>query len=223
MHKRHWISRLSANLFIACYVSCLAWGVAAHALKMGLSGNTLSYYVVWDMFCGWQAYDNRTHLIAEGRSGQYYDLRAPWGEFCPFGSTARIHYDVSNRLVPKHIRNVLKHTTHEPIDRVYVVQEIWPKQFNIPDRLWGTYFEEPCERISYFNLRAICSESGSVLNSYPDWYARQTMQSISDNPRLQLAARRAQPFINTFASPVRDSLAQSPSFESVGGEMLNTN
>ncbi|MGB4740774.1 MAG: hypothetical protein WBH50_21440, partial [Fuerstiella sp.] len=51
--------------FIGVYVSFLSWGVMAHALKVGTCGNTLSYFVVWDMFCGWTAWDARTHIIAE--------------------------------------------------------------------------------------------------------------------------------------------------------------
>ena len=72
-----------AGLFMGCYLTVLSCGIVGHALKIGLAGNTLSYYVVWDMFCGWQAYDQRTHLIAESDSGKYYELREPWGEFCP--------------------------------------------------------------------------------------------------------------------------------------------
>lgn len=215
--------RILSGLFIFCYLSWLAWGIGAHVLKIGLDGNTLGYYVVWDMFCGWQAYDNRTHLLAEGVSGQFYEVRAPWGEFNPFGNVARVHYDVTNNLVPKHIRNVLRNTSHEPIDRVYVVQEIWPKQFNIPDTLWARYFEEPQDRNSYFNLRAICSDRGSLLNSYPDWYAAQTLKAVADNPRLQMSARQATPFYDTFIRPNRGEESRASEFQSVSDGGLSTN
>lgn len=217
------IQRVLAGVFIAGYLGWLAWGIGAHVLKVGLYGNTLGYYVVWDMFCGWQAYDNRTHVIAEGASGTFYEVRAPWGEFHPFGNVPRVHYDVTNNLVPKHIRNVLKNSSHEPIDRVYVVQEIWPKQFNIPDELWARYSEEPLDRISYFNLRAICSDRGHVLNSYPDWYAAQTLNAVADNPRLQLAARRATPYYNTFIRPNRGEESRSSEFHAASEGLLSTN
>ncbi len=217
------ISRVLSSLFICCYLTALAWGIGAHVLKTGLDGNTLGYYFVWDMFCGWQAYDNRTHLIAEGVSGQFYDVRPPWGEFHPFGNVPRVHYDVTNNLVPKHIRNVLRNSDHEPIGRVYVIQEIWPKQFNLPGQLWSRYYEEPQDKMSYFNLRAICSDRGNVLNSYPDWYAVQTLKAVSDNPRLQLAARRATPFYNTFIRPAHGEESRATEFQSVAGNMLSTN
>ena len=218
-----YIRRIVSGLFIGAYLSWLSWGIVAHVLKMGLNGNTLGYYVVWDMFCGWQAYDNRTHIIAQGHSGQYYEVRAPWGEFKPFGNVPRVHYDVTNNLVAKHIRHVLKNTAHEPIDRVYVVQEIWPKQFNIPDSLWSRYFDEPLDRISYFHLRAICSDRGNILNSYPDWYAMQTLNAVADNPRLQAAAQRATPYYNTFIRPNRGEAPRSSEFQTVSDGMLSTN
>ena len=207
------ISRTISTTFIAAYIGCLCFGILAHVMKVGLNGRTLSYFVVWDMFCGWEAYDNRTHIVAEDIHGQYFEVKPPWGEFTPFGHVPRVHYDVSNSLVPRHIKNVLSHTSHPEIDRVYVIQEIWPKQFNIPDHLWSQYFEESRDRMSYYNLRAVCTESGTVLNSYPDWFVAQTLKSVADNPRLQLAAKRAQPYYNTFVNPSRTAAAASPVFQ----------
>lgn len=218
MRLRQW----SAVLFITCYLGCLCWGIGAHALKCGLQGNTLGYYFVWDMFCGWQAYDNRTHIIAEGASGNYYDVREPWGEFCPFGPTGRIHYDVSNQLIPKHIDLVLRHTAHEPIDRVYVVEEIWPKQYNVPDRLWYQFYNEPPDRVSYYNLRAVCAENGRLISSLPGWFDRQTLNAVADNPRLAQAAAEAVPFYNTFVTPMAGQ-SGSREFRTAAGAGVNTN
>lgn len=204
------IGRSLSATFIVLYLSCLCLGIGAHAMKVGLSGRTLSYFFVWDMFCGWEAYDNRTRLVAEDIHGQYYDVRPPWGEFHPFGHVGRVHYDVSNNLVPKYIRHVLSHTSHPAIDRVYVVQEIWPKQFNLPNELWNRYYEEPRDPTSYYNLRAVCSSTGTLLNSYPDWFVAQKLKSVADNPRLQLAAQRAQPYYNTFVNPSRAAATSSP-------------
>lgn len=219
MQVRRWLS----GLFIVAYLGCLVWGVTAHSLKYGLQGNTLSYFVVWDMFCGWQAFDNRTHLIAEGRSGQYYEVSCPWGEFTPFGNVPRVHYDVSNNLIPRHVDNVLAHTDHEPIARVYVVQEIWAKQYNVPPALWEKYFSEPREKVSYYNVRAVLSERGGVLNSYPDWFDQQTLIAVSDNPRLQMAAQRAVPFYNTFIKPSQGADASSRTLQSAQSFEPNTN
>lgn len=218
MRVRRWIS----GLFITSYLLALAWGIAAHALKVGLQGNTLSYYFVWDMFCGWDAYDNRTHIIAEDASGNYYDVREPWGAFTPFGDVDRINYDVSNSLVPRHIEHVLNHSSHPPIDRVYVVQEVWPKQFNVPDALWTRYFHEPKEKVSYFNLTAICNARGIPFETYPDWFNTQTLQAISDNPRLQRAAQQATPYYNTFFNPSA-ARSEDATFLNSTGTGMSTN
>lgn len=195
------IRSCAAGFFIIAYLGCLTWGVAAHALKVGLSGNAASYYCVWDMFCGWQAYDNRTHILGEDEDGNFYAVEEPWGAFNPFGDVARINYDVSNSLISRHIRHVLEHSSHPPIDRVYVIQEIWPKQFNVPDHLWARYFHEPKDPVSYYNLRAVCDAQGMPVETFPDWFAAQTLKSVADNPRLQRAAQMATPYYNTFFNP----------------------
>lgn len=195
------VKRWAAGLFVTCYLLWLTVGVVGHALKIPLVGNTLGYFIVWDMFCGWSAYDNRTRLIAEDSQGNYFEVREPWGAFTPFGNVDRVNYDVSSNLTPRHIKNVIAHTQHPDIDRVYVVQEIWPKQFNVPDRLWTRYFHEPKDTMTYYSLFAICRADGSTIESYPDWFNVQTMRGIADNPRLQQAAQMATPLYNTFFNP----------------------
>jgi hypothetical protein len=217
MQFRRWAS----GIFICGYLMTLAWGVAAHALKFGLVGNTFSYFIVWDMFCGWQAYDNRTHIIGEDKDGNYFKVEEPWGAFTPFGDVARVNYDVSNNLVQRHVRHVLDHSNHPEIDRVYIVQEIWPKQFNVPDHLWSRYFAEPMDKTSYYNLRAICDAQGKAVESYPDWFSAQTLQAIADNPRLQRAAQQATPYYNTFYNPNAMRATKSTFVNPSGG--LNTN
>jgi len=216
------IRRICAVTFIVGYLGCLTWGIGAHALKMGLQGNTISYYFVWDMFCGWSAYDNRTHVIAEGKSGQYYKVDEPWGEFHPFGHVARIHYDVSNMLIPKYIDHVLRHTSHEPIDRVFVVEEHWPKQYNVPAELWDSFYNEPADKVSYYNLRAVCTENGRIINARPAWLQQQTLMSIADNPRLEKAAQSANPFYSTFVNP-RHRRAGNATYQTSQAFGLNTN
>ncbi len=195
------VGKWSAGLFISCYLSVLTYGIVGHLLKIGLAGNTFSYYVVWDMFCGWQAYDQRTHLIAESDSGEYYELREPWGEFCPFGGLGRLQYDVYNHLVSKQIKHLITHTQHDPIDAVYVVQEVWPKQYNLPERLWQQNFGNERDKISYYHLRAVCNSVGGVVSLYRSWLNQQTLNSVGDNPRLRREVRQAQSSFGTWYTP----------------------
>ena len=201
--------------FITAYVGALTFGVVGHALKVGICGNTLSYFVVWDMFCGWSAWDQRTHVIAEGVSGKYYDLKEPWGEFHPFGNTSRVHYDHTNHMLPKHIRNVLDHTAHEDINQVFMVQEVWPKQYNLPPRLYEKYFQRENDKVSYFHLRAVLSDDGKPLKMFPDWFVQQELNSINDNPRLQQQASRALSVYSTLHTPVTSGNS--------AGSILSTN
>ena len=200
------VGKWCAGVFIGCYLAVLAAGIVAHSLKVGLAGNTLSYFVVWDMFCGYQAYDQRTHLIAESRSGKYYELREPWGEFCPFGHLGRLQYDHTDHLVSKHIDHILNHTQHEPIESVFFVQEVWPKQYNLPEHLWRQNFGNEREKISYYHLRAICNEDGGVVALHPNWLKQQTLNSISDNPRLRHEVRQAQSSFGTWYTPAAQTV-----------------
>ena len=212
---------LLASAFITSYVGILSWGIVAHALKVGLCGNTLTYFVVWDMFCGWSAWDSRTHVIAEGASGEFYDIREPWGEFHPFGHVARIHYDNTNILLPKHIDNVLSHTEHEPIDRVFVIEEVWPKQYNLPPKLYQHYFGRANDKLSYFHLRAVCQDNGAVITSYPDWYTQQALNAIYDNPRLRRQSRDASSFYGTLFTPNSSESGGGQSFSDGAGLATN--
>jgi hypothetical protein len=100
------------------------------------------YYFVWDMFCGWSAYDSRMHIVAEGESQTFYRLTpAPWGEFQPFGSLGREHYDSFNGHGVNIGMNVLKHTQHEPMVRLFVIEESWAKKYNLPDAVWKTRYD----------------------------------------------------------------------------------
>ena len=130
--------------------------------------------------------------------------------------------DVTNMHIPRHIDHVLRHTSHEPIERVFVVEEHWPKQYNVPDRLWDSFYDEPADKISYYNLRAICTDSGQLISSRPGWIYRQTLLSISDNPRLENAMRQANPFYSTFLNP-RVHQAGNSAYRTAQSFDLNTN
>ena len=185
------MQKWAAGTFVACYMTVLAAGIVGHTLKVGLVRNTLSYFVVWDMFCGWAAYDVRTHVIAESSDGRYFDVREPWGEFRPFGSLGRLQYDFSTQLAPKFIPHVLERTDHPPIDCVYLVEEAWPKQFNLPESLWESHFGGEPDKTTYFHLRAVCGADGRYLNVFPEWLQQQKLNSIADNPRLQREVSQA--------------------------------
>jgi hypothetical protein len=189
------MKRWIAPLIICAYLGSLAFGIVTHTLQVGANSHPAMYFVVWDMFCGWGAYSNRTHLVAEGESGKYYQLSpAPWGALKPFGNVDRLHYDSNNYLSPAMIRNNLRHTQHEPISRVFVVEEIWPKKFNLPDPLWDAAYDEPKDKHSYFHLRGICSADGEVVRAYNSWYRQQVARSVADNPRVLAAQQNSQPF-----------------------------
>lgn len=212
---------LVVSTFIASYIGALFWGIGAHALKVGICGNTLSYFVVWDMFCGWSAWDSRTHIVAEGASGQFYEVKEPWGEFHPFGKVARIHYDQTNNLLPRHIANILDRTEHEPIDQVYVIEEVWPKQYNLPPKLYQHYFARESDKQSYFHLRAVCQDNGRVLKSFPDWYTQQQLNNLYSNPRLQQQAQEATSLYSTLFTP--NSSHASRGLRTSAGAGLSTN
>ena len=187
--------------FIGLYIGCLAWGTAAHTLKLGANLGPINYFVVWDMFCGWSAWDLRKHFIAQGASGQYYEVTEPWGAFHPFGNLPRIQYDATGDLTGPYINNVLRHTDHEPIDRVYVVEEVWPKQYNLPPRLYAQYFDRQIDRTSYFHLRAIATEQGEPLTIFPCWHDQQCLASFYQNPRLKRQAQQGQQMFSTLFTP----------------------
>jgi len=78
------------------------------------------------------------------------------------------------------------------------------------------------EKVSYFHLRAICTENGSTIESYPDWYNRQALMAVADNPRLQQSAREATPYYNTFFNPAANNIQDR--FQTTSdSDGLNTN
>ncbi len=203
------MKRFAAIAFICCYLSTLSWGIVSHAVKYKVGAHPAMYFVVWDMFCGWSAYSTRTQVIAQGESGQYYQVSpAPWGELHPFGSIERRHYDTNDLLMPRLIQTNLKNTAHEPISTVYVVEELWPKKFNLPDELWEQQFNEPKDVMKYYNVRSVHDADGTKIQCRPNWFSVQLSRSVSDNPRLQKQAQRTMPFFSiTPAGQTQHSMA----------------
>ena len=170
----------AASTFIGGYLLVLGGGVASHALGVGQNAHPLMYFVVWDMFCGWSAQSTRTHVLAEGVSGAWYDAgTGPWEAFTPYGDLPRIHYDTQGVHAPRLALNVLRHTEHEPIDRLVVVEESWPKKFNLPEDLWRRRFGAEKEPVSYFAVRHVISGDGRLAASNPNWADAETARLLA--------------------------------------------
>ena len=207
------MKRWLACIAIFAYLGALASGIACQTLSTGASSHPAMYFVVWDMFCGWGAYSNRVHLVAEGESGTYYDISsAPWGDFKPFGSVSRQNYDLLGIHLPRIARNVLTHTKHEPITRVLVIEELWPKKYNLRDEVWSQLHNSPKDVYSYYNLWAVLDGGGQPVNVYPNWYSKQAVYSVSNNPRLHQEASASRPYFTNYQRPwsVGSIRAQSP-------------
>src|SRR5690606_8012613 len=184
-----------ASLFIAAYLGVLGYGVACHALSVGLTQHTAMYFIIWDMFCGWSAYANAIHIVGEGESGNYYQISpAPWGDFIPYGSMGRQHYDSLMNHAGTIAMNTLKHTKHEPMVRVFVVEELWAKKYDMPDYVWNRIYEEPKDVQRYYRVRTEMAPCGSIVRAYSGWLEHQAMLALIDNPRLRNESRSSQPF-----------------------------
>ncbi|MGQ0633225.1 MAG: hypothetical protein ACT4QC_01335 [Planctomycetaceae bacterium] len=147
--------RLVTLAFITVYLGALVYGNLCHAVGHGTGSHPLMYFIVWDMFCGWAAYDSRTHIVAQGENQKFYELApAPWGEIRPWGSLGRHHYDGFNSHSGRIALNTLRHSAHEPIERVFVIEECWAKKFNLPDSVWKSRYDAPRDPYSYYRLRS---------------------------------------------------------------------
>lgn len=182
--------------FIAAYVGILLLGVASHGTQFRSNSHPLMYYIVWDMFCGWSAWEQRMHVIGEGESGTYYELApGPWGDYHPYGDLSRQEYDPYLCHVVRLGLNTLQHTEHEPIQRMYVVEEVWAKKFNLPPDMRRRLNPVPDERRTHFQLRYVCAGDGTVRTEHPSWFEKQTKIALMSNPRLQQKADSTQPFV----------------------------
>jgi len=196
--------RLIACAVIGTYLSMLAFGLFSHALGYKSTDHVGMYFLIWDMYCGWCGHEVRHHIIAEGESGQYYEVTPPpWGEFVPFGSAERHNYDGSASFTGTIAAHILEHTDHEPIAQLLLVEEAWSKKYNLPDSIYLSRYEEPKEKRTYFRPRLLMSPDGTIRERNLDWTGWLSNQAVVDNPRLQ-KNMLGQPFLmsDTFASPV---------------------
>ena len=189
------MKRWLAKLAIGSYLTALALGIACHAMNFGMASHPVVYYFVWDMFCGWSAHETRYHLVGEGESGGFYRLSpAPWSTFAPYGDLERSQYDVIGNAYARIALNTLQHTQHEPIVRFFVIEECWPKKYNLSDQLWAARFDEPKDSHSYFWVKTTFAADGSVLQGNRDYISHLTAMAIQDNPRLKADSLRGKPF-----------------------------
>lgn len=187
--------RVMACGVIGTYLLMLVFGLFSHALGYKSSDHVGMYFLVWDMYCGWCGYEVRHHIIAQGESGQYYELTPPpWGEFVAFGSAGRHDYDCSTSFTGTLTAHILDHTDHEPIHEVILVEEAWSKKYNLPDSIYQSRYEAPPVKRSYFRPRLVLSSDGTIRERYLDWTGWLAHQALVDNPRLQ-KDMAAQPFM----------------------------
>ena len=207
------MKRAIISLTIGCYLTFLSWGLLAHTFSSYTGSHPSMYYVVWDMFCGWSAWSARFHVVAEGESGNFYELSpGPWGGLKPYGYLDRHNFDFSNSTFGKMAQVILKKTDHEPIARVFFVEESWAKQYNIPDHLWEMHSPDPKDKKCYYRVRGIFTADGDALYTQTAWLNKLLNKSIMNNPRLHAEANRNQPF-----------MAFTPSQPYSGGSVIHNN
>lgn len=208
------MKRWLTHSVIVVYLSALSWGIVSHAVDYGNVSHPVMYFLVWDMFCGWTGYSGRIQIVGEGESGKYYELApGPWGEFTPFGNIGRRHYDVMGVRGAKFAHNTLIHTRHEPITRIFVIEESWAKKYNLPDHLWNERFDKPKKIYRYYNVMHVFSIDGELLESNGTWLGRQHMLSVTNNPRLAQDVRKGKP-IYAFRNRVRGTYRPGTIFDS---------
>lgn len=189
---------IAASVFIGLYLSSLCYGIAAHTLNTGTGAHPAMYFVVWDMFCGWSAWSSRNQILAEGESGAYYDVgTTPWCDYRPYGSLERRHYDPTQAFTIQLAQNVLKHTDHEPITRIFVVEEAWPKRYNLSPEAWQKRLTIPQDRHVYTHTRHVVTNSGVRLKSQPSFVTHQQGVQLAKNPVVRRDAQKRIPFLTT--------------------------
>jgi hypothetical protein len=180
------MKRRLSNVVIVAYILSLVSGFLAISFHMPVPGQTFLYFMTFNMFAGWCGYEARMHVIGQGESG--------WGEFHPYGWIPRQHYDPHFDDGWPFAANTLKHTVHEPMLRVYVVEEEYPKKLNFPAAQYEAYYNKPKDFRPYYSIRFIFDPHGKVLAEEPEWLRIQDQLAVMNNPRLVADACRSQPF-----------------------------
>lgn len=206
MIKTDWtfiVRRTAAITFIVAYLSTLSFGVATHALGWGNNSHPLMYFIVWDMFCGWSSFASSQHIVAEGESGELYELTPPpWGEFKPYGHLGRQHYDIFGMHFGRYAANVLKHSKHEPMTRVWVIEKCWSKKYDLPADVWQRrYDESQDDREEYYSLRVLMQPDGTYSNQNPAWLTQLSWNVIFKNESLRRQMRTSRSVLLSNPAP----------------------
>ena len=205
--------RFGRYLAIVSYIGVLLFGLARHTLNHRAHDHVGMYFIVWDMYCGWNAWETRNHILAQGDSGTWYDASPPWGDFVPFGSASRRDYDFFGRHNGRSGFNTLRNTEHEPIQRIVVVEEAWPKRFNLPDEIWAKRTPDPKIKHSYYHVVATCSPDGTLEARNANWTNVLAHNALVNNPRLRDEMVRAQPYLTIENLTGNGRQIQQASFE----------
>lgn len=185
---------------IAFYLATLGVGLAMHQFDLPGQASIPGYLVVWDMFCGWSCYERRVQYVAEGESGRFYDASSVPGEsLTPHGSTQRRHFDFNNNFSVADVRDVLRRTTHEPIRRVYVIEQTWRKPASR---------EEPRQRHDHFQLAFSPDEPSRDAVIRPLWHVAESARMLqhaasspAPQPVIQTATLRTLHEADPFQTP----------------------
>jgi hypothetical protein len=190
------MKRWMINAGICGYIAALAFGFLCVACQTRFFWPPV-YFLTFDMYGGWSGYDCKMQVIGEGQSGRFYVLSpGPWGEFKPYSSAlSRQCYDQMFEYGNFLMRPALAHTEHEPILRVFVVEQEYPKKFNLSDAQYEAYYLKPKPQRIYSHTRMVMSPDGEILTQSPTWLRYQDNLSVNDNPRLLADATRNRPFV----------------------------
>ena len=114
----------------------------------------------------------------------------------PWGPLPRHHYDFLNNHQGRIALNTLRHTRHEPITRIFVVEESWCKKYDLPDWVWKMrYGDTPKLPNKYCHLRAELTPNGACTRFNTAWVLAEGMRALEANPRLHEEAQRMRPMV----------------------------
>jgi hypothetical protein len=190
------MKRWIVNVGICGYVGALAFGFCCVATSVVFFSVPM-YFLTFNMYAGWSGYDAKMQIIGEGQSGRFYVLSpGPWGEFNPYSSRlSRQCYDQAFEYGRILMRPGLAYTQHEPILRIFAVEQQYPKKFNLPDAQYEAYYLKPKPQRIYSHTRMVLSPEGEILTQQPTWLRYQDNLAIVDNPRLVANATISRPFV----------------------------
>jgi len=183
------------RLFCGLYIAALAVGTACHTVNFGMYCHPVMYFLVWDMYCGWNAYDSQLRLVGEGVSGRYSELDpAPWGPFRPYGTFDRLQRIGTPGNIAKSALHIAQHTEHEPLARILYIEEAWAKKYDLPDHVYEARYGRPKDQHRYTTLRMEIAPDGTIVRNEPSWLDQQQQRMLADNPRLEQDVWNSRPF-----------------------------